>query len=136
MLVEHARAVVGVADARHRESSDEGTPVVTLLACSLADTSIEIALTAGTRTAALYAPRTTAEERTTCNYGLNPDHAHIAGEGGMVVSAVDETGEVRAVERADHPFFLATLYQPQLTSTADAPHPVWTGFVAACAAAG
>ena len=47
----------------------------------------------------------------------------------MVVSAVDDTGEVRAIERADHPFFVGTLYQPQLRSTPEAPHPVWLGFV-------
>jgi CTP synthase (UTP-ammonia lyase) len=48
------------------------------------------------------------------------------------VSGVDQTGEVRAVERDDHPFFLATLYQPQLRSSPGAPHPVWLGFLRAC----
>ena len=133
MLVEHARSVLGVTDASHRESSDDGQPVVSLLACSLADDTITISIVPGTRTAALYAPRTEAAERTTCNYGLNPAYAHIAHEGGLVVTATDDTGEVRAVERADHPFFVATLYQPQLTSSPAAPHPLWSGFVAACA---
>jgi CTP synthase (UTP-ammonia lyase) len=56
---------------------------------------------------------------------------HIAGVGGMAVAATDRTGEVRAVERPDHPFFVATLYQPQLRSAPGAPHPVFTGLLAA-----
>ena len=131
MLVEHARSVLGIDDARHRESSEDGVPIVSLLACSLADTTIDIALVAGTKTASLYAPHATAVERTTCNYGLNPEYGRVAHEGGMVVCATDDTGEVRAIERDDHPFFVATLFQPQLTSAPGEPHPIWLGFVEA-----
>jgi CTP synthase (UTP-ammonia lyase) len=53
----------------------------------------------------------------------------------MTISATDDTGEVRAVERPGHPFFVATLYQPQLTSTRQRPHPVFLGFVEAVARA-
>jgi CTP synthase (UTP-ammonia lyase) len=137
VLVEHARNVLGIADAVHAESSsDEGTPIVTALACSLEGVTIVVELTPGTTLARLHGDATTVAERTTCNYGLDPQHQWIASSGGLVVSGVDATGEVRAVERDDHPFFLATLYQPQLRSTPDEPHPVWLGFVAACAAAG
>ncbi len=51
----------------------------------------------------------------------------------MSVAAVDDTGEVRAVERSDHPFYLGTLYQPQRSSTREHPHPLWVAFVAAVA---
>jgi CTP synthase (UTP-ammonia lyase) len=72
-------------------------------------------------------------ERTTCNYGLNAVHAHVAREGGLRVAAVDDTSEVRAIERVDHPFFVGTLYQPQLSSTTERPHPLFSAFVeAAC----
>lgn len=54
---------------------------------------------------------------------------HIAGEHGMRVAATDATGEVRAIERTDHPFFVATLYQPQLRSARSAPHPVFVGLL-------
>ena len=50
---------------------------------------------------------------------------------GMRVAGIDELDEVRAVERPDHPFFVATLYQPQLRSTASEPHPVFVGLVQA-----
>ena len=132
MLVEHARSNVGIADAVHAEYPDAvGTPVVSLLACSLADTTIEVALTADSIVATAHGSTGNVIERTTCNFGLNPEHVHIASEAGMIVSAVDDTGEVRAVERTDHPFFVGTLYQPQLTSAPGAPHPVLRAFVEA-----
>lgn len=132
MLVEHARNLCAIPDAVHAEYGRPGTQIVSLLACSLADDTIEVELTAGSRLMGLYGTDT-ATERTTCNYGLNPEHAHIAALHGLHVAAVDDTAEVRAVERTDHPFFLATLFQPQLTSSADAPHPIWLGFIAALA---
>jgi CTP synthase (UTP-ammonia lyase) len=112
--------------------SGEGSAVITLLACSLMDQQITIELRAGSRLHALYGTRTSVEH-TTCNYGLAPEVQHIADQHGLRIAATDETGEVRAVERKDHPFFVGTLYQPQLRSRPRAPHPVFTGFVEAAA---
>ncbi len=124
MLVEHARNVIGIDDASHAEYGISGTPIVTLLACSLVASEIEISITPGSRLATVHGvPRSV--ERTHCNYGLEPAFSHIASEGGLAVSAIDGTGEVRAIERVDHPFFLATLYQPQRASRVGAPHPIW-----------
>lgn len=132
MLVEHVRNVLGVADAAHRESSADGTPVITLLACSLMGRTIDVVLSPGTRLAALHPGVSTVKERTTCNYGLDAGCRHVASSGGMVVSGMEDDGTVCAVERDDHPFFVATLYQPQLRSSAEGPHPIWLGFVEAC----
>jgi CTP synthase (UTP-ammonia lyase) len=41
-------------------------------------------------------------------------------------------GEVRGFELAETRFFLATLFQPQLSSSYDRPHPIITGYLAAC----
>lgn len=120
-------------DAVHAEYGETGTQVITLLACSLMDQRIQIAMMPGSRLAALYGT-TGANERTTCNYGLAPELQHLASDHGMRVSATDNTGEVRAIERIDHPFFLGTLFQPQLRSTPAAPHPVFTGLLQAAAA--
>ncbi len=132
MLVEHARSLVGIADATHAEYGAGGKPVITLLSCSLQDQTITVDLAPESRLAALYG-RTRSVERTTCSYGLAPEVQHIANEHGLSVSATDETGEVRAIERADHPFFIGTLYQPQLSSSLGAPHPVFLGLLAATA---
>ena len=81
--------------------------------------------------ARLHRDARTVTERTTCNYGLNVDLDQVASEAGMRVAGVDELGEVRAIERVDHPFFVGTLYQPQLRSSAEEPHPVFVGLVEA-----
>ncbi|MGE5206215.1 MAG: hypothetical protein ACM3PW_11395 [Chlamydiota bacterium] len=42
-------------------------------------------------------------------------------------------GEARAVELVGHPFFVATLFQPQLSSSPEKPHPLLTAFIQAAA---
>jgi CTP synthase (UTP-ammonia lyase) len=128
VLVEHARNLAGIGDATHAEYGMGGTAVISLLACSLQGQTITVEITPGSRLAALYGSLRAVEE-TACSYGLAPEMQHIAGENGMRISAVDETTEVRAIERTDHPFFVATLYQPQLRSTPGDPHPVFIGLL-------
>jgi CTP synthase (UTP-ammonia lyase) len=128
VLVEHARSLAGIPDAAHAEYGSGGTPVISLLSCSLQDQTITVELAPGSRLAALHGARRVVE-RTACSYGLAPEMQHIASEHGMRVVATDATGEVRAIERADHPFFIGTLYQPQLSSAPGAPHPVFVGLL-------
>lgn len=128
LLVEHARNVMGIIAADHAEYGGDGVHVVELLSCSLSESQIEIELVPGTRLAAIYGVAT-ATEKTNCNYGLAAGYQHLAAEGGLTVTSVDDTGEVRSVERNDHPFFMGTLFQPQRTSTAEHPHPLLLAFV-------
>ncbi len=59
---------------------------------------------------------------------MNPEVVPSLESSGLHVAATDDEGEVRAVERRDHPFFVGTLFLPQTRSTADAPHPVLAAF--------
>ena len=128
MLVEHARNLAGIADAAHAEYGPGGTPVITLLECSLQDQTITVEFTPGSLLARLYGTGRIVEH-TTCSYGLSAKVQHIAGAYGMRIAGVDGTGEVRAIERVDHPFFVGTLYQPQLRSAQGTPHPVFIGLL-------
>jgi len=130
VLVEHARNLAGTAEAAHAEYGPGGTPVITLLECSLQDQTIAVELAPGSLLAKLYGADRVVEN-TTCSYGLLPAIQHIAGEHGMRIVATDATGEVRAIERSDHPFFVGTLYQPQLRSAPGAPHPIFAGLLEA-----
>lgn len=107
--------------------------MVTPLSCSLDQQEIAVSLIPDSRLADLHGA-TKTRERTTCNYGLSPDFGFLASSGGLAIAATDATGEVRAVERPDHPFFIATLYQPQLTTAPGAAHPVFVGFLSALTA--
>jgi CTP synthase (UTP-ammonia lyase) len=134
VLVEHARNLAGIADAAHAEYGPGGTPVITLLECSLQDQKITVDFVPGSLLAKLYGTER-AVENTTCAYGLSPEMQHIAGEHGMRIAAADATGEVRAIERVDHPFFVGTLYQPQLRSARGSPHAIFLGLLDATRAA-
>ncbi|MEW6266353.1 MAG: hypothetical protein AB1641_25040 [Thermodesulfobacteriota bacterium] len=52
----------------------------------------------------------------------------------MKVTGVDREGEVRIVELADHPFYVATLFLPQVSSTPDRPHPLIVAYLKAALA--
>ena len=130
MLVEHARNVLGNSAATHAEYGRSGDAVIVPLSCSLQGRQIEVWTSSGTRLSAVYGG-SPAIEHTTCDYGLRADLSEMADRGGMTVAAVDGSGEVRAIERSDHPFFVGTLYQPQLSSRPGAPHPLITAFLRA-----
>lgn len=68
-----------------------------------------------------------------CNYEVNPEYEPQLASAGLDVVARGEHGEARAVELARHHFFLATLFQPQLSSSPQEPHPLLTAFVGAVA---
>jgi CTP synthase (UTP-ammonia lyase) len=64
------------------------------------------------------------EEQFTCNYELDSRFQVAMEVGGLHISGVGEHGEARIVELNGHPFFLASLFLPQLTSTDERPHPL------------
>ena len=66
-----------------------------------------------------------------CNYGVNEEYEQQFQAAGLRVSARGSLGETRAVELPDHRFFIATLFQPQLSSRPDAPHRLWLAFLRA-----
>lgn len=68
-----------------------------------------------------------------CNYEVNPEYEPQLASAGLEVVARAEHGEARAVELAGHPFFVATLFQPQLSSSPEKPHPLVTAFLQAAA---
>jgi CTP synthase (UTP-ammonia lyase) len=68
-----------------------------------------------------------------CNFEINPEFEWAAMEAGFPVVARGPEGEIRAIESPTHRFFIATLFQPQLSSTAKKPHPVVLAFAQAAA---
>lgn len=90
-----------------------------------------INLVAGTRFSAIHDNATSIFEPSTCEHGLAPELNDVVSTCGMQISGTDELGETRCIERVDHPFFLAALYQPQLRSTLQAAHPLFLEFVRA-----
>lgn len=63
-----------------------------------------------------------------CNYGINPEFVPLMEGSGLKVGATDAEGDVRLVERIDHPFFMGTLFLPQTRSTKASSHPLLVAF--------
>src|SRR4051794_8310076 len=134
-LIEYARNVLGLTKADHAETSpDSLTPLISRLSCSLAEAAEAIRLTPGTRLQQIYGA-TEASERYNCNFGLNPKFENLLRDSEFVISARDPNQEVRAFELAHHPFFVATLFQPERQALNGTLHPLVRAFIDAAQSA-
>src|SRR5690242_1910424 len=123
-ILEFARNVAGIADADHAETNPSAaTAVIAPLACSLVGKSAPVFLDPTSRTASIYG-RWRVVERYHCSYGLNPAFRTRIESAGLRVVGEDDHGDARVIELSAHPFFIATLFQPQLESSSGAPAPL------------
>jgi CTP synthase (UTP-ammonia lyase) len=133
-IVEYARNVLGWADAEHAETSPQARrPVITLLECALVEVKDAIRLRSGSRIAKAYG-REEIVEGYRCRYGLNPSLVEQLTSGPLRIAAEDRSHEARAVELDDHPFFVATLFQPERAALKGQIPPLAAAFVRACTA--
>jgi CTP synthase (UTP-ammonia lyase) len=134
-LVELARSRAGIVDAAHAESDpDAPAPVVGRLACSLYGESRTVTPRPGTRFAAICGNEP-FEGYHHCGYGLDPAYVRPLERAGVVVGATAPDAGIEAIELPDHPFFLATAFQPQVgASETGRPGPLLDAFVAAATA--
>jgi len=132
IILEYARNVLGLADAQHEETNPQASRLlITRLVCSLVGRTMTITLQPGSLVARLYG-QTTVREQYHCNFGVNPAYVDTLRSGALRIVGSDDEGIVRAVELAEHPFFVGTLFLPQHSSTPTTPHPLIAGFVKAC----
>jgi len=130
-VVEYARNVLGWADAEHAETApDAARPVIAPLACSLVEITNKVRLLPGSRIAAAYGA-TEATEGYHCRYGLNEAFRETLVSGALRVTAEDEAGDIRALELEGHPFFVATLFQPERAALTGRLPPLVAAFVRA-----
>jgi CTP synthase (UTP-ammonia lyase) len=139
-LVEFSRNVLGVADAESAENDPQGKNVViTAVNCEipargprLHGASI-IHPTPGTLLEALCGPGDLSGEFF-CSFETNRDFVPRWVAAGLAVAARGQDGEMRAFELPANRIFLATLFQPQLSSSHRRPHPIVMGLLKAAAA--
>jgi CTP synthase (UTP-ammonia lyase) len=144
-LIEFARNVLGIADADSAENNSGSKNIVIYpVACAvtgrlgdapkLSGTVPEIRLRPGSYLQSFYGKdKEVVTEQFFCNFEVNPEYEWASMEAGFPVVARGEKGEIRAIESPAHRFFVAMLYQPQLSSTEKDPHPVVLAFVQAAA---
>jgi CTP synthase (UTP-ammonia lyase) len=133
-IIEYARNVLGWVDAEHTETTPAAArPVITPLSCALVEKNDTIRLRKGSILAAAYGCLE-ASEQYHCSYGINPAFLSAILSGPLRVSAEDQAGEARAVELEGHPFFVATLFQPERAALAGTVPPPVASFVRATVA--
>jgi CTP synthase (UTP-ammonia lyase) len=144
-LIEFARNVVGIADADSAENNSGSKNIVIYpVACAVPDRKgdapklsgkvPEIRLRPGSYLQSFYGKNTeSVTEEYFCNFEVNPEYEWCTMEAGFPVVARGPQGEIRAIESPTHHFYLATLFQPQLSSTEKKPHPIVLAFLQASA---
>ena len=130
-VVEFARHVAGLPDAGHAETAAAGERlVVDRLACSLVGEERTVFPVPGTRLSALCGTAPFAGFHW-CNYGVAPGYTDLLVQRGLTIGALSTDGGIEAIELPEHPFFVATLFQPQIGSLSGKPlHPLIAAFVA------
>jgi len=132
-VLEYARNVLAWVDAEHGELAPAGArQVIAPLSCALVEVAEEVRFVPGTRLAAAYgAP--SAREGYHCRYGMNPQFESELLKGSLRAAAYDGASQLRAVELNEHPFFVATLFQPERAALQDRDVPLARAFLAASA---
>jgi CTP synthase (UTP-ammonia lyase) len=112
-----ARTRLGLANAGHAESDpDAGQHVVEALQCSLYGERRTVTPVPGTRLASICG-EAPFQGHHQCGYGLAERFESPLQRAGVVISAHAPDAGVEGIELPDHPFFLATAFQPQVGSS-------------------
>jgi CTP synthase (UTP-ammonia lyase) len=130
-VIEYARNVLGLREAQHAEYDPDATSlIITALSCSLVGETRNIFISENSMIYNSY-NKTQAGERFSCNFGINPIYRKLIDESGFKVVGTDENGEVRILELSQNKFYIATLFQPQLSSLPENPHKLILAFLTA-----
>lgn len=132
-VLEFARNVLGWNDAEHGETSPDSTrALLTPLTCSLVEAIDSIHLVEGSLIAKAY-EKAEIREGYRCRYGVNPEFERELLKQQLHAVGHDSAGDLRAVELKDHPFFVATLFQPERAALKGILPPLVRALIEVCA---
>lgn len=130
--VQLCRALAGVEGAAHAEADPDAQELVIVpLGCSLYGERRTVTPVPGTRLSSICGEQP-FEGFHFCGYGLADELVPVLEQVGVGVSAFAPDAGAEAIELPDHPFFLATAFQPQVGSSESRRlHPLLLAFVEA-----
>lgn len=149
-VLDAARNLAGVREARSSEFEEDGGPIVVgLMTEWLRGNALEkraeegdlggtmrlgayqAKLGEGTKIAQIYGD-TDISERHRHRYEVNIDYRQKLEDAGLVMSGLSPDGVLpETVEYADHPWFIGVQYHPELKSRPFEPHPLFASFIEA-----
>jgi CTP synthase (UTP-ammonia lyase) len=131
-ILEYARNVLGLSGADHQKSNPNAAlPLISPLSCALLGVKARVKFTPGSMLQRVYRTAESYEEYH-CSFGLNRRYRRLFEGRDLGIGAVDDQNDVRAIELEEHPFFIATLFQPELRPEG-ALNPLVAAFVSVCA---
>ena len=131
-ILEFARDVLGLNQAEHSKANPKSAmPLISELGCALAGAKARVRFLAGSRLQSAYGASESVEEYH-CSHGFNNRYRRLFESNALCIAALDDQDEVRAIELDGHPFFVATLFQPELRA---GDSPLVAAFAAASAKA-
>lgn len=129
-IIEFARDVLGLGQADHQKTNPKASvPIISELDAALAGVHARVRFTAGSKLRQIYRSPESVEEYH-CSFGLNGRYRRLLECRDLYVAAVDDQEEIRAIELDSHPFFIATLFRPEMRAGAN---PLVEAFVTHCA---
>ncbi len=121
-VIEYAQNKLNLKDVHHEEYDPGSSNLfINTLSCSLVGKTRKIFIMENSSVFKIY-NKTEVEERYNCSFGINPKYQKLIDENGFKVAGIDENNEARILELPQNKFFVATLFQPQLSSSPENPH--------------
>ncbi|WP_428243509.1 CTP synthase C-terminal region-related (seleno)protein [Gynuella sp.] len=133
-IMEYCANVLGWEGVTHEEINEtsQGLEIISKLSCSLMEESEQLLLSAGSILARAY-QAASFQGTYHCNYGLNPTYREQLFDTHLTATAFNEQNDIRAFELANHPFFVATLFQPERSALQGQISPIIQEFIKASA---
>lgn len=117
-VIEYLVNKLQLTDLRNDE---EKSIFITPLACSLLGETSKILIDKNSNLYSYY-NKEEIEERYNCNFGVNPEYEKLLHKDGFKIVGKDLLDDARILELPNMKFYVATLFQPQLSSTPQNPH--------------
>lgn len=132
-VIEYAQNVLGHQNATSTEDNPEtDTPLINAMFCAMREKPGQIKLTKSSRIYSIYQQHF-IEEQYNCGFGINTELLHIFDNSDLKFtghSADEESlNDPRALEHVNHPFFIATAYQPERSALNEQVHPLIESFL-------
>lgn len=133
VVLEYARHVLGMTEADHAEVNPAAhLALISPLGCPLLEKEGTVHFLQGSLALSISGTENRAETYH-CSFGINRKWESFLFGHGLSIAGEDQDGEVRVIEIPNHPFFIATLFQPERSALKGESHPLIQGFVqAAC----
>ena len=128
-ILEFARNVLNFYEADNAEVNPQTHfPLIGQLVCSLIEENGAIFLQENSKIRDIY-NQYEIKEKYHCSYGFNRNYLGLFEGSKLLITGVDADGDPRCIELADHPFFIASAFQPERSALSGLNHPLINQFI-------